>query len=494
MPISANGRLPRLTKIIYGSGDWGLATFNTLRQIFYAIFLTDVVGLEPRLASFAAFVGVMWDAINDPLVGVISDKTHSKWGRRRPFLLIFAVPYGLAFLLLWWAPPIHNQILLMLFIMVAYALSDTFQTLVIVPYHAMTPELSTDYDERTALAGWRMFFNFLASIGTAVAAPMIVTAVMSSGGTPQQGFFLAASLFGVTAVIPYLLIFFTVRERPEAAKHLEMNGLRDSIRIAWRNVPFRYATAIYMLNWVTFDLLGMILPFLLTYWVAGGDLLAKVPGLGLPIASAVLGIMLISALAALPFWVWLSKRIGKRWAYISALILWAALLLLVPVIPQGAYGMTMILAVAMGISVSAAHVLPDAIFPDVIDWGELRTGRRHEGVYYGTKNFVRKMTTACAIFLVLQVLGWLGYAAPAKGATRWTQPSSALWGMRILIGPVGAGLILGTIIVTWFFPLDRARFGRVRMLLERRQQRAAARSAGPTPPPAAGDDAGVPAD
>jgi GPH family glycoside/pentoside/hexuronide:cation symporter len=477
MPKTPTGRLPRLTKIIYGSGDWGMATFNTLRQIFYAIFLTDVVGLEPRLASFAAFVGVVWDAVNDPLVGVISDKTHSRWGRRRPFLLIFAVPFGLAFLLLWWAPPIHNQVLLMFAIMLAYALSDTFQTLVTVPFHAMTPEISTDYDERTALAGYRMFFNFLASIVTAVAAPMIVQAVVAGGGTQQQGYLLAAALFGATAVVPYMLIFFMVKERPEAAKHLEMNSFRETLRIAWQNVPFRYATAIYMLNWVTFDLLGMILPFLLTYWVAGGDLLAKVPGLGLPIASAVLGLMLITALVALPFWVWLSKKIGKRLAYISALVLWAALLLLVPFIPQGAYGLTMALAVAMGISVSAAHVLPDAIFPDVIDWGELRTGKRHEGVYYGTKNFVRKMTTAVAIFFMLQVLGWLGYSSPAKGATRWIQPSAALWGMRILIGPIGAGLLVMTIIVTWFFPLDRARFLRVRRLLERRQQRAADRLA-----------------
>jgi GPH family glycoside/pentoside/hexuronide:cation symporter len=322
-----------------------------------------------------------------------------------------------------------------------------------------------------------MFFNFLASIATAMAAPMIVHAVMTSGGTQQQGYFLAAALFGVTAVIPYLLIFFSIKERPEAAKHLEMNSFRDSVRIAWHNIPFRYATAIYMLNWVTFDLLGMVLPFLLLYWVARGDLLATVPGLGLPISSAVLGLMLITALAALPFWVWLSKKIGKRLAYISALVLWAALLLLVPFIPQGAYGLTLALAVAMGISVSAAHVLPDAIFPDVIDWGELRTGKRHEGVYYGIKNFVRKMTTAFAIFLMLQVLGWLGYTTPAKGITRWAQPSAALWGMRILIGPIAAGLLVVTIIVTWLFPLDRARFRRVRRLLERRQERAAARSA-----------------
>ena len=97
--------LSRWTRIVYGSGDWGMASFGTLRQIFYAIFLTDVVGLDARLASFAALMGVIWDAINDPIVGTLSDRVQSRWGRRRPFLLIFAIPYGLGFLLLWWAPP-----------------------------------------------------------------------------------------------------------------------------------------------------------------------------------------------------------------------------------------------------------------------------------------------------------------------------------------------------------------------------------------------------
>ena len=133
-------------KLIYGSGDWSYASFGTLRQIFYAIFLTDVVGLDARLASFAALAGIIWDAINDPIVGVISDRVKTRWGRRRPFLLFFSIPFGLSFLLLWWAPPWQNQIALMLTVTLAYMLSDTFQTLVSVPYNTLTPEIAPDYD------------------------------------------------------------------------------------------------------------------------------------------------------------------------------------------------------------------------------------------------------------------------------------------------------------------------------------------------------------
>jgi GPH family glycoside/pentoside/hexuronide:cation symporter len=103
---TSSEKLSWLTKVVYGMGDWSMASFNTIRQFFYAIFLTDVVGLDPRLASFAALIGVVWDAINDPMVGIISDKVQSRWGRRRPFLLLFSIPFGLGFLVLWWAPPV----------------------------------------------------------------------------------------------------------------------------------------------------------------------------------------------------------------------------------------------------------------------------------------------------------------------------------------------------------------------------------------------------
>ncbi|MBN2003287.1 MAG: MFS transporter [Anaerolineae bacterium] len=469
--------LPRFLKVIYGTGDWGVATFNTLRQIFYAIFLTDVVGLDPRLAAFAAFIGVIWDAINDPLVGIISDKFRSKWGRRRPFLLYFAVPYGLAFLMLWWTPPIKNQVLLMFYVMIAYALSDTFQTLVIVPFHALTPEITTDYDERTALAGYRMFFNFLASVVTAVVAPMIVDTVMLRGGTQQQGYTLTAAIFGASAIVPFLLIFFTIREPSTETQPQEEIPFREIVHTAWQNIPFRYATILYMLNWVTFDIIGVVLPYLLVYWVAKGDLLAKSPLFGLPIESAVLGLMLVTATVVLPFWTWLARRLSKRIAYIIAMTFWAVLMMFVPWIPAGHYTIALIMAVLIGISVSAAHVLPDAIFPDVIDWDELRTGKRHEGIYYGTKNFIRKLTTAFAIFLTLQTLGWLGYQSPPAGVTHFAQSATALLGIRILAGPLGAVLLIGTIVVTWFYPLDRQRFNRVRRLLIRKQQREARRRA-----------------
>ncbi|TLN24714.1 hypothetical protein FDZ74_02765, partial [bacterium] len=187
-PNLSRPRIPRWMKIIYGTGDWGRASFNTLRQIFYAIFLTDVVGLDPRLASIAALVAIIWDAINDPLVGALSDNVRTRWGRRRPFLLVFSIPFALAFVLMWWAPPWQTQIMLTLHVTLAFIVSDTIQTLITVPYLSLTPELASEYDERTSLTSFRMFFNLLASLVTAVAAPSIIDAALKAGLSTQQGY------------------------------------------------------------------------------------------------------------------------------------------------------------------------------------------------------------------------------------------------------------------------------------------------------------------
>ncbi len=460
------------TKLAFGSGDWSISSFGTLRQIFYAIFLTDVVGLRPGLAAVAIVVGTLWDAINDPLVGRLSDRVRTRWGRRRPFLLWFAIPYGLGFALLWWTPPFENQYLLALSVTLAFMLADTFQTFVSVPLYALTPEITPDYDERTSLTGYRMLFNLIASLVTAVAAPEIVKAALVSGASQQQGYVIVGALFGGLAVIPLLLIFFVVRERPRSETEIrqeQATPLREVLKTAWGNIPFRFATALYMLNWITFDLVAGTIPFFLAYWVAGGNLLVRVFGLSLD--SVVLGLLLIVSVLVLPFWVWLSGKLSKNTAYMIGMSFWAVVQLLIFAIQPGQITFILVLATLAGISVSTAHVLPDSIFPDVIEWDELRTGRRQEGIYYGIKNFIRKFSGAVAMFIVLQALERFGYQTPPEGVTFFTQPDSAVLAIRILIGPLGAVLLFSAVLMAWFYPLTRERHARIRKLLARRKDR-----------------------
>ncbi len=466
--------LTRWQKIIYGTGDWGKASFNSLRQIFYAIFLTDVVGLDPRLASFAALIAILWDAINDPLIGTLSDNVRTRWGRRRPFFLWFSIPFGLAFLVLWWAPPWESQWLLMLTVTLAYMLSDTIQTLVTVPYLALTPEIAPGYDERTSLTSYRMFFNLAASLTTVVAAPTIVDLAINAGLSQQRGYLLVAGLFGIMAVIPFMLLFFTIREKeiPPLEESDKIPFLK-TIRLLWENIPFRYVTTIYVINWISFDVVAMMIPYYLLYWIAQGDMLAKANLFGqkLALESAVLGIIMLVATLSIPLWNLVARRFSKRSAYIGGMTFWIVVQTLIFLLQPGQFNLILVFAFFAGFSVSTAHIMPEAIFPDVIDWDELRTRTRHEGMYYGAINFMRKLSSALAIFIALQVLGWFGYQNPPDGALIFNQSSHALLGIRLLTGPLVVLFLIAAIVTAWFYPLTRERQARIQLAIQRRKAR-----------------------
>jgi GPH family glycoside/pentoside/hexuronide:cation symporter len=201
---------------------------------------------------------------------------------------------------------------------------------------------------------------------------------------------------------------------------------------------------------------------------------ASVFGVNLPIESAVFALLLITSVLVLPFWIFIANRFSKQIAYMVGMIFWAVVQLVIFSIQPGQVTLVLAMSVLAGISVSSAHLLPDSIFPDVIEWDELRTRRRSEGLYYGVKNFIRKLTGALAIFIGLQVLGWFGYQNPPADVTLFVQPDSALFGIRLLIGPLGAVLLFSAVLMAWFYPLTRERHARIRRLLEQRKTKAGA--------------------
>ena len=167
MSNSTKPPLPTRTKFIYGLGDWGTAASTSARNIFWFVFLTNVVGIEAGVAGTVVLVGKLWDGINDPLIGTLSDRLQTRWGRRRPFLLFGSIPFAISFILLFIVPPIENRTWLAVYYSFAFLLFDTLFTVVNVPYIAMLPELSADYDERSNLAGWRISVSILAALVTA---------------------------------------------------------------------------------------------------------------------------------------------------------------------------------------------------------------------------------------------------------------------------------------------------------------------------------------
>ena len=469
---SADRPLPFWVKFIYGSGDWGISSIGMMRSIFLALYLTDIVGLEPRLASYGALFGLIWDAINDPIIGILSDRVNTRIGRRRPFLLWFAIPFGLSFVILWSAPNWDNQVALLIYVTLSFMISDTLTTLVSVPFLSLTPELTPDYDERTSLTSFRSFFQLAGALSMVIAAPSIVDRILEAGGTQQQGFMIVGAIFGAIGAIPLILIGLLIRERARP-EHIPAIPFRETLRIAWQNIPFRYSVGIHLLNWSAVDMVAVTFPYFLLYWVAQGNLLAtiRIAGIELAYESAFFGILMFVCILFVPFWLWLSKKQNKRQAYILGMSFWVVVMFLIYAIQPGQTNLLLLLSALAGIGVSAAYTLPDSLFADVIEWDELRTRRRQEGIFYGIRALIRKLTGALMIFITLQALGWSGYIAPPEGALQFSQNDSTLHMIRLLVSPFGALMLSGTIVLAWLFPLSREKHNRIQRLLQRRRER-----------------------
>jgi glycoside/pentoside/hexuronide:cation symporter, GPH family len=445
-----NQKLSRLTKIIYGSGDLGFSLVGTIIGAYFLFFLTDVVGIKPAVAGIAILIGRTWDYINDPIIGHISDRTRSKWGRRRPFLLFGAIPFALAFMLMWYHPPIENQIALTVYYAFAYVIFDAAATFVYMPYFALTPELSEDYDERTSLTTYRMFFSLLGGL-LAFTVPLLIVGTF----TPQNAnkVFLMGVLFGIISALPLILVFFNTKEREEFAEQ-EKPKFLDSLKAAFKNKPFVFGAVIYLLTWVCMDILTTILLFFIKY-------VLKLEGMSDIIMLLIFG----TAIVFLPFWEFASRKLNKRMAYVYGVAFWALVqILLISVGPLVPLPILIFLCVMAGVGVSAAHVLPWSILPDAIEWDEYKTGERHEGMFYSLVTLMGKIASSIAIPLTAVLLDVTGYIPNSL-----TQPSSALLGIRLLVGPIPAVFLTISIIFALKYPLERAQFTNIVRELEERR-------------------------
>ena len=443
-------KLTQRTRWLYGVGDLGFSLTSTIIGAYFAIFLTDVVGLRGSLAALAIWIGRSWDYINDPLVGYIVDRTRTSWGRRRPFLLFGFIPFGVAFAMLWWRPPFESDIALTAYYAAAFFFYDTILTFVTTPFFALTPELTQDYDERTSLTSYRMAFSLLGGL-IAFIVPLMMIGTMrpeNTGRVFQMGY-----VFAIACSLPLLVTFFGTREREEYV-HQEQPSLRESLRAAWNNRPFKFAAGIFLFTWTAIEVIQTMLLFFLKY------------RMGLEEESDIVaGAVFITALIVLPFWVWASLKTDKRKAYIYGMIfLSAVMMVLIFVDPSLGFASVVSLAALAGVGVSAVHVLTWAMIPDAVEVDELENGSRHEGMFYALVSLMKKVAVSIALPVTLLILDWSGFISNAP-----QQTESAVWAIRILIGPVPSILLLGGILFAMYYPLSRESHAETREKIAARQ-------------------------
>ena len=435
-------KLPFITKLLYGTGDFGFSMNNSIITAFFSIFMVTVVGMPPGLLAIIFIVGRSWDFINDPIIGHLSDRTRTKWGRRRPFLLFGAIPFGLSFVLLWLSPN-FNTVGLIIYYSLAYIVYEALATTVYMPYFALTPELTDDYDERTKLTSFRMMFNILGSL-TAYILPLLIIGNWNTA--TNRSVLIMAIVAAAIAASPLFLVFAGTREKKEYQQE-SLPKFLPSLKAAFKNRPFVFGALMYLFTWMTIVVVESNLQFFILYIIQrqSQNMLIMVS-------------IFVTAIFALPLWNWVSKNWNKRFAYISGVAFWAAVMMvLIFMSPETPFWLILTLCILAGIGVSAAQVLPWAIIPDAIEWQEWKTGERNEGMFYSLITLMGKVGMAIAQPMGLLILQLSNF----QEGQNVVQPASALLGIRLVIGVVPAVFLLAGIVMAVLYPLSRKEHHRI---------------------------------
>jgi GPH family glycoside/pentoside/hexuronide:cation symporter len=444
------------TKATYAVGGLGNAVGpGTIIPFWYTFFLTDIARLDLGLVSLFWVIVTTWDALNNPIAGYLSDRTRTPWGRRRPYLLFGAIPFGIFFVLLWWIPPIQSQPFLFTYYLVAYILFETTATSVHCPYSALTPELTQDHDERTSLVMYQMVVTILAGVLVPVLFGLVVLPMFPD--RDPGAYQVLAIVCGISFILTYLISFLGTRERLDFQQE-SAPSLRETVRFMLGNVPFRYILAIHVFGWMPVTVAMALFAYYFIYWI----------GMGADEVSIVQGVIMLMAWLLLPVVLWLSRRYEKKTAYIIAAGSWAVLMLMTLLLPQGARVPAYIICALAGFGISAIHLLPTSMLPDVIEVDELASGRRQEGAYAGATIFASKLGQMATLALLPVILHWSGYIQPSAENPLPIQPDSALQALRLTIAILPALLLGVSMVVAWHYPITRERHAEIRQELKRK--------------------------
>lgn len=442
--LSQPEKLSLSTKLAYGAGDMGAGITTILISFTLLFFLTEVAGLDTGLAATVLMFGKVWDAINDPVIGMLSDRTRSRWGRRRSWMLFGSLPFGLSFFLYWLVPhfsadPDVNKWALFAYYILVSIFFQTAYTAVNLPYTALTPELTQDYDERTSLNSFRFAF----SIGGSILA-LILGVVLTQLIPDESARYVI--LGGICALLSMLSLYwciFGVQERYQTPSEPTSLSLISQFKIALSNRPFQFVIGIYLFSWLALQLTTAVIPYFVVSWMRRDSFFE------------VALIVQIVAMIMLFVWSALSKLWGRKAVYFISMGFWITAQVGLFFLPRDRTDFMFFLAALAGVGVATAYLIPWSMLTDVIDLDELNTGQRREGIFYSCMVFLQKLGLGLGIFFVGQTLNWSGFLASEGSTTIREQPESALFAIRMVIGPLPTLFLIGGLILVYFYPLSR---------------------------------------
>ena len=465
MTGNGDSRLSLRVKLAYGAGELGPALVANMVIFYLLFFLTNVAGIPAALAGLVPMVGKLWDAINDPLIGWLSDRTRSRrWGRRLSWMLCCLPLLAVVVVVQWWVPPLAGELGRFWYYVLMVLLYNAVSSGLTVPHTALMPELTSDYEDRTSLVSFRSAFSILGGVGFILLAGAMQRLPLSD----EHRYLAIAGVCAAVLVGSVLWCVFGIRRTAlEREAYLAGRSLDEAavpiaqqLRIVLTNRPFLYVCAVFTFSWLAVQVTATVLIYYAVYWTGMDE--TRVPLLML----AVMG----TAVATLPLWVTLSHRIGKKATYSIGMGIWIAVQAALVFLPREQVTATFVLAALAGLGVSTAYLIPWSLLPEVVEYDELRTGRRREGIYYGFMVLLQKVGLGLAVFLVAQALQAAGFVSRAPGAPPTPQPESALLAIRLAIGPLPAiGLALG-LAACWMYPVTKRGYETIVRRLETRRR------------------------
>ncbi len=444
---SSSDHLSWSTKLVYGIGDFGNAMVVSAIAFFLLAFYTDGAIINPALAGSALAIAKIWDAINDPIFGWISDRTTSRrFGKRRVFMLFGAVPLAISIALLWIVPRGLPDVWTFVWIAGSFVVFDTMLTMTSVPYYALTAELTEDYDERASLTTWRMMLGVPAYLVGAAVTPIIVGLFLAK----RSGYAAVGIIYGVINAAALIASASGLRERKEISESRSETPPVRAFLTTFRNKPFVRLVIAYLIANVSFTLVQTLLYYFLTYQ----------SGMAAGQVSIVLALLLVSVFVFLFPWKMVSDRINKGPAYALGLGIGGLAVAATFLLPRGASPWIYVIAIVAGLGFSTNWVFPWAMVPDVIEYDRLETGEHRGGMYYGVWGFTFKLTQALGIAASGWVLHLSGYVQGAAA-----QSAQTLFGIRLFIGPVPLLVFALALPLLIWYPITRATHAEVRARL-----------------------------
>ena len=395
----------------WGLADMGIVVFVIVKQLLVLSFLTNYLNVPVGIAGLLTTSVLIFDIITDPIVGYLSDRTHSRWGRRVPWMVIGALILSGGIIGLFGVPQSLSLLGTLIWVGGFFALATVGFTMVAIPYGATAGEMTQDPKERSTMMGFRMAF---ASVGILLGGAVIP---QLAGGT-RDGHFIAAIYVAPIIILSIWGSLWSTRTAPRILSP-SARGFMSTWLLVFKNKPFVILVCLYGIMTLAIALITAGLPFAAIYLIFdGGNSLLSPASSALGILSLLFACFVFGSILSQAFWVWMSARLGKVSALIFGLVIYIILLIAIFLsLPSVDIMLIAILFVVAGMTNGAYQQIPWAIYPDLMDITRSESGDAIEGAFSAIWLFGQKVANAIAPLILSLILALFGWRESGEGFT-----------------------------------------------------------------------------